>query len=115
MAITGARKSNVVLGLMSTVLPPARLVSELRNMSTGTYAFVGRVSIEAEILDSVSGERLIAAVDERAGSKRLRGSTSAWSHVHSAFDYWADVVRARLTAMRQFDATHPSQEPTPEP
>ena len=64
---------------------------------------MGRVSVEAEILDAVSGARLIAAVDERAGSKRLRGSTRAWSHVHSAFDYWADVVRARLKAMRQFD------------
>ncbi len=89
-----ARKTNVVLGHASTVLPPPQLLSELGNMNTGTYAFVGRVSLEAEILDSIPGERLIVAVDERAGSKRLRGSTNAWSHVHSAFDYWADVVRA---------------------
>ncbi len=104
MAITEARKSKVVLNVASTVLPVARLMSELGNLTTGTHAFVGRVAVEAEILDAVSGERLIAAVDERAGSKRLRGSTSAWSDVYSAFDYWADVLRARLTAMRQFDA-----------
>jgi hypothetical protein len=104
MAITEAQKSNVALDLVSTVLPPARLLSALKNLSTGTQAFVGRVAIEVEILDAVSGERLIAAIDERAGNKRLRGSTNAWSDVHSAFDYWADVLRARLTAMRQFDA-----------
>lgn len=115
MAITEARRSNGVLDLASTVLPPARLLSELRNLTTGTHAFVGRVAIEAEILDTVSGERLIAAVDERAGSKRLRGSTSAWSDVYSAFDYWADVLRARLVSMRQFDAAHASQEAAPGP
>jgi hypothetical protein len=115
MAITEARKSNVALDLASTVLPPARLLSELKNLSTGTQAFVGRVAIEVEILDAVSGERLIAAVDERAGSKRLRGSTSAWSDVYSAFDYWADVLRARLTVIRQFDAAQASQEVAPEP
>jgi hypothetical protein len=84
-------------------------------LSTGTQAFVGRVAIEAEILDAVSGERLIAAVDERAGSKRLRGSTNAWSDVYSAFDYWAEVLRARLAAMRHFDAAQTSQEVAPEP
>ena len=89
-----ARKTNVVLGHASTVLPPPQLLSELGNMSTGTYAFVDRVSLEAEILDSIPGERLIAAVDEQAGSKRVRGSTNAWWHEHSAYDYWADVVRA---------------------
>jgi hypothetical protein len=115
MAITEASKSNVALDLASTVLPTTRLLSELKNLSTGTQAFVGRVAIEIEILDAVSGERLIAAVDERAGSKRLRGSTSAWSDVYSAFDYWAEVLRARLTAMRQFDAAQASQELTPEP
>jgi hypothetical protein len=104
-----------MLDVASTVLPPARLLSELGNLSTGTYAFVGRVAIEAEILDAVFGERLIAAVDERAGGKRLQGSTNAWSDVYSAFDYWADLTRARLTAMRQFDAAHASEEPTPEP
>jgi hypothetical protein len=115
MAITEASKSNVALDLASTVLPLARLLSELKNLSTGTQAFVGRVAIEAEILDAVSEERLIAAVDERAGSKRLRGSTNTWSDVYSAFDYWAEVLRARLTAMRQFDAAHTSQEAAPEP
>jgi len=115
MAITEVRKSKVALDLASTVLPTSRLLSELKNLSTGTQAFVGRVAIEVEILDAVSGERLIAAVDERAGSKRLRGSTNAWSDVYGAFDYWAEVLRARLTAMRQFDAAQASQEVTPEP
>ncbi len=37
----------MVLDLASTVLPPARLLSELKNLSTHTQAFVGRVAIEA--------------------------------------------------------------------
>ena len=103
-AITEARKSKVVLDLASTVLPPARLISEVGKLATGTHAFVGRTAIEGEILDAASDERLVAAMDERAGGKALRGSTSAWGDVQDAFDYWADVMRARLSAFRQFDA-----------
>lgn len=104
VAITEARMSKPVLDFVSTVLPPARLASELGHLATGTHAFVGRAAIELEILDSMSGRRLVAAVDKRAGGKVLRGSTSAWADVQEAFDYWADVLRERLSLLRRFDA-----------
>jgi hypothetical protein len=104
VAITDARKSQPVLDFVSTVLPPARLASELGHLATGTHAFVGRAAIELEILDSTSGRRLVAAVDERAGRRALRGSTSAWADVEEAFDYWADVLRERLSLLKRFDA-----------
>ena len=109
-AITEARKSRVVLDLVSTVLPPARLLSQVGKLATGTHAFAGRAAIEGELLDAVSNQRLVAVVDERAGGKALRGSTSAWADVQQAFDYWADVLRARLSAFRQFDAAQAGLE-----
>jgi hypothetical protein len=109
-AITEARKSKVVLDLVSTVLPPARLLSQVGKLATGTHAFAGRAAIEGELLDAVSNQRLVAVVDERAGGKALRGSTSAWADVQQAFDYWADVLRARLSAFRQFDAAQAGLE-----
>jgi len=103
-AITEARKSKVVLDVISTALPPALLLSAVEKLGTGTHAFVGRAAIEVEILDATSNARLLAAVDERAGGKTLEGSTSAWADVEEAFDYWAEVMRERLSLFRQFDA-----------
>jgi len=37
---------------------------------------VGRTGVEAEILDGVTGQRVAAAVDRRAGTKALRGGVS---------------------------------------
>ena len=63
-AITEAKKSKVVLDVVSTVLPPTLLLSELGKLATGTHAFVGRAAVEGEVLDAISNERLIAVVDE---------------------------------------------------
>ncbi len=62
---------------------------------------VGRAGVEAEILDGVTGQRLAAAVDRRAGTKTLRGGVSKWSDVQNAFDYWSEKLRTRLTELRQ--------------
>ena len=102
-AITEAQKSKVVLDIVSKVLPPAIITGAIGRLATGTYAFVGRAAIEMEVLDAISGKRLIAAADERAGTKSLRGSTDEWSDVHDAFEHWADAVRAALSTLRRFD------------
>ena len=113
VAITEAVGSRVVLDIASTVLPPARLLSEVKRLTTGTQAFVGKAAIELEILDALSGERLIAAVDMRAGTKTLRGSTSTWSAVEEAFDYWATRLASRLVLLRDFDGSEPVAPPEP--
>lgn len=102
-ALTEAQQSNVVLDIVSTILPPARITGAIGRLATGTHAFVGSAAIEMEIVDAISGRRLIAAADERSGRKTLRGSTDAWADVHDAFEYWADAVRSRLATLRRFD------------
>jgi hypothetical protein len=106
-AITEARRSRVVADVASTVLPPARVLSSLKKLATGTHAFVGRAGIEVEVLDAVSSTRLIAAVDERAGSKALDGATDTWGDVQQAYDYWARLIAARLALFRDIDAAEP--------
>ena len=65
-----------------------------------------RLSVEVEILDATSGERLIAAVDER----RVAGARS--EAASADLDAWADVIRERLSSFRRFDAAHhPSHSP----
>lgn len=101
VAITEAEGSTVALDVVSNVAPPMIVISSAKRLATGTHAFVGQAGIEGEILDSVSGERLMAAVDRRAGRKVLRGKFGTWNDVKEAYQYWTRRLRTRLTELRQ--------------
>ncbi len=100
VALTEAKGAPVALGVVSSVVPQVRLISGLKKLGTGTHAFVGRVGIEAELLDGLTNERLAAGVDERAGTRALRGGVSTWSDVDQAFEYWAKRLHERLRELR---------------
>jgi hypothetical protein len=99
-AITEAKGARVVGNTITTVIPQARLLSTLTGLATNTQAFVGKAAIEGEITDSMSGRRLVAVVDERAGGKTLRGLGGKWKDVDNAFQYWAERLRTRLAELR---------------
>ena len=63
---------------------------------SGSHAFVGDVTVEVEALDSLSGRRLGAAVDRRAGASAVRNTGSTWADVEDAFDLWAGRWTNRL-------------------
>ena len=99
-AVTEAKGSKVVLNTITSIVPQLRLLTTIGGMAAGTSVLVGKVGIEGEITDSISGERLMAAVDERQGTKALRGGIKKWSDVERAFDFWAERLQARLTKLR---------------
>ena len=86
-AITDIEPSNPTANTMSTIIPIGLAVSAVAKGTTDTNLGVGRASMEVELLDSVSGEKLAAAVDRREGGKRA--FTGKWEDVQDAFDYWA--------------------------
>jgi hypothetical protein len=88
------------------VIPQLRLLSTVAGLSTDAQVFVGKAAAEAEITDALTGERLLAAVDERAGTKALGGGFGTWSHVDEAFEYWAERMRTRLAELRSGKQTH---------
>jgi hypothetical protein len=49
--------------------------------------------MEVELLDSATGQRLAAAVDERSGSA---GLGSKWTHVEKTFNTWGAKMSDRL-------------------
>ncbi len=100
VAITEAAESWVVMDTLTTVVPHSRLISGIKKLATGTHSFVGKASIEGEILDAQSGERLAAAVDRRAGGKSFQGLMSSWDDVKEACRFWAGRLRDRLRAER---------------
>ncbi len=60
--------------------------------------FVSHVSFEGEIVDSVSGERLMALVDHRLGAKREATPATSWSSVRSAIQQGVARLRERFNA-----------------
>ena len=88
------------MNVIATTLPPPRVLTTVIGWATGVNAFVGKAAVEAEIVDSLSGMRIMAAVDERAGGRTFKGSTKSWSDVKEAYDYWAERLRARLEELR---------------
>ncbi|MCP5057855.1 MAG: DUF3313 domain-containing protein [bacterium] len=100
VAITEADGSNVPLDIVSAVIPQIRLLTAVVGLGTTTQLFVGSAGIEAEILDGMTDERLLAAVDRRGGGRTFEGSTASWDDVQKAFDFWAERVRTRLAEER---------------
>lgn len=98
VALTEAKKSVILLDVLSSVTPPGVAVNALKTVATGVPAMTGSVGAECQALDSVSGERLFAAVDERVGQKYTGkfDKFNEWRAAQGAFDYWAEQLRTRL-------------------
>ncbi|MDT4290352.1 DUF3313 domain-containing protein [Methylomonas sp. MO1] len=95
-AITEAEGSWVALDTVSSFVPQMLVMSKLKEIATGTGAFVGKASGEVEITDASTGERMGAAVDRMVGNKSTIGVTGKWDDVTRTFDDWADRMAYRL-------------------
>jgi hypothetical protein len=102
VAITEAEDANVTLDTISTIVPVGLALGGLAALATGEWAFTGSAGLEVEMLDSMSGQRLAAAVDRRTGSKVTGNADkfSDWRTVQNALDYWANQLRTRLAEER---------------
>ena len=90
------------MNTISTIEPQTRLISAITRLATEAHAFVGRACLDGKIIDGNTGERLFAAIDRRAGNKKLKGSQSKWGDVKEAVDYWAQRVGRRVREEREF-------------
>lgn len=98
-AVTSAQGANVALDVVTTYIPVGRVLSEGKNLALGTQSFVGSAAVEMELLDSMTNERLAAAVDARAGGKTFK-SLDTWGDAKEAIDWWAERIRMRLAEVR---------------
>ena len=91
-AITEAQGSKVALNVVTSVIPQARLLTTAGGMAADTANVVGEASAEMEAIDSVTLQRLAAAVDRQTGTKALlRGNKfSKWGDVQEACNHWAE-------------------------
>lgn len=96
--ITGIRPSSPVSNTMSTIIPFGIAAAAATKAASGDNLGTGEAATEIEVVDSVSGVRLAAAVDRRQGGKAaFRGK---WEDTKEAFDHWAKRFRERLDEAR---------------
>jgi hypothetical protein len=99
-AITEARANSPVKDLISTFTPYGLGISYAKRIVTGTHSAVGIVSVEGEVLDSITNQRLGAVVDRRAGTKSVLGKPTRWGDVQDAFSFWARRMQTNLALLR---------------
>lgn len=96
-AITDMKKSKPVIGFVSSVYLPLKVISLGKQVITGTAIGVGGISVEAELLDGATHQRLAAVVDRRAGTSALRSKfANTWGDIERCDDWWADRLVERL-------------------
>ena len=100
-AITEAKASSPVKEILSTVTPYGLGISYAKHFMLGTHSGVGVVSVEGELLDSLTGQRLAAVVDRRAGTKSLADKYTRWGDVQDAFSFWARRMQTNLALLRE--------------
>jgi Protein of unknown function (DUF3313) len=89
------------LRTVSVVVPQARILNLAQSMATDSYAFVGSAEAEMKATDSVSGELLAEAVDQRAGGLGLKAAASfKWGDAQNAMDYWAEKITQRFQQLQ---------------
>lgn len=94
LAITDIETSNPAVTGITTVVPVGLAISLAKQATTGAATGVGGASMEAEFLDSMTNERLAAAIDTFHGSK-MSGFTKLGS-AEEAFEFWAKRLRVTL-------------------
>ncbi|NWK56978.1 DUF3313 domain-containing protein [Verrucomicrobiaceae bacterium N1E253] len=99
-AVTELIPANRPANVITSVVPVSRVVAEAQQMTTGISMFSSRGSGEMEILDSVSGERLVALADTRYARKAASSSATSWGQIEEAMGNAAADVRKGLAKLR---------------
>ena len=100
-ALTQLSSHNRVTNTVSTYVPQARAFSELKRLATGKHMASGSVAYEAEMLDSVTGERLAASMGAKTGGKAIGASvTDKYRTFKASSDLWASNLQRRLENLR---------------
>jgi hypothetical protein len=94
VSLTDIVPSKPGMSVVSTVMPIGLGISLIKKAATGKHTGVGETSMEMEILDSQTNERIAAAIDMYSGGK-LSGMKK-WGSAEEAFKFWTERLRTRL-------------------
>jgi hypothetical protein len=96
-AITDFMRSRPVVGGISAIYLPIKLISLGKQTLQGTAIGVGSVTIEVEFLDGETNERIAAVLDSRSGTMVIRSKfTGTFGDIGKSFRWWAERLETRL-------------------
>jgi hypothetical protein len=98
VAITDVVASNPTANTLSSIIPVGMVAAVGTKAISGDNLGTGEAASEMEILDSLTKERLAAAVDRRQGGKTV--FEGKWEDTKEAFDHWSGNFRKWLDDMR---------------
>jgi hypothetical protein len=86
---------------LSVIVPQLKVINLAQSMVTGSYAFVGSAEAEMKMTDSVTGQLLGEAVDQRSGGIGMKGAASfQWGDAQNAMDWWAQKIPNRILQLQ---------------
>ena len=94
LALTNVEISKPVRNIISTVTPIGLAVSVGKKAATGSSPGVGGASMEVELVDSMTGERLAAAIDTFNATKV--DAFTKLGAAEEAFSFWSKRLRITL-------------------
>jgi hypothetical protein len=114
-ALTQSKGAKTALRGITSIHPGTLLLGAAVGLSLDTANSVGTATLEAELLDAATNERLAAVVDERAGTKVFfliapKRTFTKWGDVKAINSYWAE--RAVIVMLKK---GVPPKEGAPEP
>jgi hypothetical protein len=115
-ALTQSKGAKTVLRAISSIHPGTLLLGTVVGLSLDTANSVGTATMEAELLDAATNERLAAVVDQRAGTKAWfliapKRTFTKWGDVKDIDSYWAK--RAAIVLLKK--GVPPKQGAPPPP
>lgn len=101
IALTEKSEVPVVLETASGTIPKIFGEDRTRTLSPGSAELLGKATLEAELVDTVTGRRIAAGVDDRVGRSRFPEAGGRWIEVDTALDHWAARLQAVLRDARE--------------
>jgi hypothetical protein len=100
LAVTDLVTTRPVAGTFTTVI--SSIVDEKSpRKEVKAYIDTKSISIEAELLDSLTNERLAAVIDQKVAQKhKLDKSVQKWGHAKDMFRQWTDNFRRRVYRLK---------------
>lgn len=94
----------LVIRTAVTDILPNKVYLNLHWATTLVGAGIGGAAFEAEMVDSLTGERVMAFIDARKGKKLnyMKGLTK-WGHTQEVLGVWADMMTTNLIKVKEKD------------
>jgi hypothetical protein len=94
LAITDLKQSRPLLSACTSVIPISLGISTLKKATTGSWTGSGATSAEFMAIDSMSGDVIAVAQDEKTAGFTER--FSKWGSAEDAFKFWGERIKLFL-------------------